>query len=98
MQPTVPDDDHTLDLPETRRVDISEPIRWLEAGWADFRYMPLASGFYGLVFVLLGYALTAAAWQSPILVMTFVTGFFLVTPFFALGLYHLSAQRSRTVR
>ncbi|MFO8023994.1 DUF2189 domain-containing protein [Thiohalophilus sp.] len=96
MQPSVSDDDHTLDLPAIRQVEISEPLRWLEAGWQDFRRMPLYSGFYGLVFILLGYVLTAAAWQSPILVMTFVTGFFLVTPFLALGLYHLSRQREQS--
>ncbi|MDZ7805281.1 DUF2189 domain-containing protein [Thiohalophilus sp.] len=95
MQSSISDDDHTLDLPEIRQVDISEPLRWLEAGWQDFRRMPLFSGFYGLIFILLGYALTAATWQSPILVMTFVTGFFLVTPFLALGLYHLSRQREQ---
>lgn len=97
MQPSVSDDDHTMDLPAIRQVDISEPLRWLEAGWQDFRRMPLFSGFYGLVFILLGYALTAGAWQSPILVMTFVTGFYLVTPFLALGLYHLSHQREQGV-
>lgn len=57
--------------------------------------MPLASGFYGLILVLLGYALTGATWNSPILIMTFVTGFFLVTPFLALGLYDLSRQREQ---
>ncbi len=97
MQPSVSDDDHTLDLPEIRQVDISEPLRWLEAGWQDFRRMPLLSGFYGLVFILLGYALTVATWQSPILVMTFVTGFFLISPFLALGLYHLSRQREQGI-
>ncbi|MDR9436215.1 MAG: DUF2189 domain-containing protein [Thiohalophilus sp.] len=97
MQSSVSDDDHTLDLPTIRQVDISEPLRWLEAGWQDFRRMSLFSGFYGLVFILLGYALTAATWQSPILVMTFVTGFFLISPFLALGLYHLSRQREQGV-
>lgn len=98
MQSTVSDDDRTFELPVIRRVDISEPIRWLECGWQDFRHMPLISGFYGLIFVLLGYGLTTAAWYSPILVMTFITGFFLVTPFLALGLYHLSRQREQNTR
>lgn len=95
MQQPVSGQDNTFDLPVIRQVDISEPVRWLESGWQDFRNMPLASGFYGLVFILFGYGLTAAAWHSPILIMTFITGFFLVSPFLALGLYHLSRQRER---
>lgn len=95
MQSTVPDNNDLPGLPAVRRVDISEPIRWLEAGWQDFRKMPLASGFYGLVFILIGYGLTAIAWDTPILVITFITGFFLVTPFLALGLYQLSWQQEQ---
>lgn len=47
MQPTLSDDDHTLDLPLTLKIDVSKPICWVEAGWQDFRHMPLRSGFYG---------------------------------------------------
>jgi uncharacterized membrane protein len=95
MQQTVHEGDGSLELPATRQVEITAPIEWLVAGWRDFVHHPLASGFYGLVFVLFGYAVTAASWYSPILVLTFVTGFFLVTPFLALGLYHLSRQGER---
>ncbi|MGD8712233.1 MAG: DUF2189 domain-containing protein [Thiohalophilus sp.] len=95
MQQSI-DGDKSSEVPASvNKVDISEPMRWLEAGWQDFRQMPLQSGFYGLVFVLAGYALTAVAWKTPILVLTFVTGFFLVTPFLALGLYHLSWQKQQ---
>ncbi|MBD3671807.1 MAG: DUF2189 domain-containing protein [Gammaproteobacteria bacterium] len=98
MQHSVTHNDHTLELPEIRQVAVTRPFKWLAQGWRDFRHSPFASGFYGLVFVLLGYALTAATWSSPLLVMTFVTGFLLVAPFFALGLYDLSRQREQNGR
>lgn len=95
MQHTVYEDDHSLDIPAIRKVAITAPFKWLVAGWRDFLHMPAMSGFYGLVVVALGYAVTAATWQTPILVMTFVTGFFLISPFLALGLYQLSRQREQ---
>ena len=100
MQQTVYEHDRSLDLPTIRQVKLSEPLKWLTAGWRDFKHAPIASGFYGLMFVLLSYAVTAATWQTPILVLTFITGFFLISPFLALGLYHLSHQREQgeTVR
>jgi uncharacterized membrane protein len=93
MQQTTFHHDSTFELPTIRRVSAGSPFQWLAAGWRDFLHMPISSGFYGLVFALLGYAVTAATWQSPILVLTFVTGFFLIAPFLALGLYELSRQR-----
>lgn len=92
MQQTVVHHSSSLNLPETRQVSASAPFRWLASGWRDFRHTPLSSIFYGLMFVLLGYAVTAASWQMPILFLTFVTGFLLIAPFLALGLYDLSRQ------
>lgn len=96
MQQTTFNHDHSFDLPETRQVALNAPLKWLASGWHDFWRTPLSSGFYGLAFVLLAYAVTAASWQSPVLVLTFVTGFFLVAPFLALGLYDLSRQAEQT--
>lgn len=95
MQHSVYEDDRSLELPAIRKVEVNAPFKWLAAGWRDFLHMPFMSGFYGLVVVALGYAVTAASWQTPILVLTFVTGFFLISPFLALGLYHLSRQREQ---
>lgn len=96
MQQTVIHNDASLNLPVTRKVALNAPLKWLAAGWRDYKRTPLSSSFYGLVFVLLGYGVTAASWQSPILVLTFVTGFFLIAPFLALGLYDLSRQGEQT--
>jgi len=96
MQQTTYKQDHTFDLPVTRQVSLNAPVRWLKAGWSDFRRTPLASGFYGLMFVLLAYAVTLTSWQSPVLMLSLVGGFFLVTPFLAMGLYDLSRQVEQT--
>lgn len=85
-----------LVTPAVRKVDASAPFRWLAMGWEDFRYKPLLSGFFGLAFILAGAAVTMATWQNNVLVMTFVTGFFLIAPFLCLGLYDLSRQREMT--
>lgn len=85
-----------LITPAVRKVDATAPFRWLAAGWQDFRANPLASGFYGLAFIVAGLMVVSATMQNTLLVMTFVTGFFLIAPFLCLGLYDLSRQREMT--
>lgn len=80
-------------LPDVKKVDIGSPVKWLDEGWQDFMHMPLYSSFYGLVLVLMGYGIIVATYQTPILFLAFLSGFFLISPFLALGLYHLSHQK-----
>lgn len=89
-------DTQPLVTPTVRKIDLTAPFRWLSAGWQDFFSNPMASGFYGLAFLLGGHVVVAASWQNKFLVMTFVTGFFLIAPFLCLGLYDLSRQRELT--
>ena len=98
MKRTHQQDDHSLDVPLINKADLGAPVNWLLSGWQDFISMPLKSGLYGLIFVLLGYGVIAASWNSPILILTFITGFFLVAPFLGLGLYHLSYQREQQLQ
>lgn len=69
-----------------------DPFRWLALGWRDFRRTPLLSGAYGLVLAGLFYSTTYAAGHVPVLTMSFVTGFLLVAPFLATGIYGLSRR------
>ena len=85
-----------LVTPGVNKVEATAPFRWLAAGWEDFLANPPASGFYGLAFIIAGVLVISATLQNTILVMTFVTGFFLIAPFFCLGLYELSRQREMT--
>lgn len=66
---------------------------WLKAGWRDLWRAPLHSIGYGLVFVLVGLAITAGLWQLGLSALTPVAlaGFALVAPVFAVGFYRISA-------
>lgn len=84
---------HTFpELPHIHRVAPARPLQWLSRGWEDFWRQPLASVSYGLLFTIAGYLVSLASWHSPWLVLTFITGFLLIAPFLAIGLYDLSRQ------
>ncbi len=79
-------------LPGIRAVEAAAPLRWLDAGFRDCLAMPCASLFYGAVLALMGYLLTR--YYGGALGIAFTTGFGLVGPFLAIGLYDLSRQRA----
>lgn len=82
-------------LPEVRNVGIGAPWRWLAAGWRDFRAHPLPSAFYGVCFAGMGLLIYVVFRHAYQYVSALVTGFFLVGPFVAIGLYALSRRRER---
>lgn len=79
-------------LPGIRAIDTAAPLRWVGAGYRDFLAMPSASLFYGATLALMGYLLTN--FYGGALGIAFTTGFLLVGPFLAIGLYDLSRQRA----
>lgn len=85
----------SLPIPEIRTVDRNAPLRWLRLGWHDLRQVPATSLGVGAALVALGYLLTWGAWSSPILVLTFVSGFLLAGPFLGLIFYDLSRRLER---
>lgn len=76
-----------------RRIDARGPSRWLEAAWQDIRANPLPSLAYGLLFALGGDLILLALVSYPHLVTFAISGFFLVAPLLAAGLYELSRSR-----
>lgn len=72
---------------------LTAPFDWLRRGAADLRACGMASLFYGLCFALAGGLLLAAFRHAVQLVTAVTTGFMLVGPFFAIGLYELSRRR-----
>lgn len=79
-------------LPQILQVPANAPVDWLKRGWQDFVATRFQGAFYGLVFVLMGYAITwvyATKWQ---LTMGLIGGFFLMGPFLCSGIYDLSRQ------
>lgn len=69
---------------------------WLAAGWADFRAEPLPSLAYGVFLLLVSYAVLWALDASGLLYLAFpaVSGFLIIGPFLALGLYEKSRRRA----
>jgi uncharacterized membrane protein len=76
-----------------RRIDMNAPKAWLRQGLGDFLDKPVPSLFYGLVFVVMGYALAGLFENAAHMVLALAAGFMLVGPFLATGLYDLSRQR-----
>jgi uncharacterized membrane protein len=82
-------------LPGVRSVAASAPLRWLAAGIRDYRAHPLASAFYGACFAAMGWSIALTFRHAYEYVSALVTGFFLVGPFLALGLYDLTRRREQ---
>src|SRR5512141_412328 len=82
-------------LPAVRRVPAAAPFRWLASGWRGFRAHPLPSAFYGACFATMGWRIVLTFRNAYEYVSALATGFFLVGPFFAIGLYDLSRRRER---
>lgn len=82
-------------IPEVRVVGAMAPLRWLSSGWRDFRAHPLPSAFYGACFATMGFLIYLVFQHAYQYVSALVTGFFLVGPFFAIGLYALSRRDER---
>lgn len=78
---------------ELRAVPVSSPFAWLARGWGDFRAAPLASGFYGAAFAIMGWAILALYDFAYQYVSTLAGAFLLAAPFLATGLYALSRDR-----
>ena len=83
-----------LDLP-LATLSWRDPVRWLVAGWQDFRRAPLIGLFFGACFVLMGWALVATFRRAPEYTLALSAGFLLLGPFLCLGLYEASRSLSQ---
>lgn len=79
--------------PDVRAVDIWRPLRWLALGWRDFLHTRVASGAHGLLVTLGGLAILALALRVPPLLPGAFSGFVLIGPILATGLYEISRRR-----
>lgn len=80
---------------EVRKIDGSAPNRWLAKGIEDFKKANIHSLFYGLVFVIAGAVTIWFTKSNPFFVMAIITGFYLVGPPVASGLYDMSQRIER---
>lgn len=81
--------------PGIRVVEPLRPLRWLCQGASDFARQPGISMFYGLLVVLAGMVISYTVVQMPYLFTAAASGFLLVAPILATGLYALSCGYER---
>ncbi len=77
------------------KVPITAAFQWLKDGARDFAKAPWMSLCYGLVFALIGLGISLASISQPQFTLTFWTGFLLVGPFLAVGLYRIAQLREQ---
>ncbi len=78
-----------------QKLDFGDPLRWLAAGWRDFRRCPGIGLFYGGCFMAMGWLLMVVFQHAPAYVLALSAGFLLMGPFLCLGLYRASQRLER---
>ena len=78
-----------------RTIDMRQPVRWLVLGWRDIARCGWISFFHGLLPGLMGLLLLAVAHHQFWLLAGAFSGFLVVAPVLAVGLYALSRAVER---
>ena len=76
-------------------VPATRPFVWLSRGLSDMRDNLPASLSWGVAFAVVGYLILAFAADKPYLFTAAVSGFFLVGPLAAAGLYEISRRHEK---
>ena len=96
-QPYVPPPS-TVPQAVMRRLGLTDPLRWLRAGVADFWAAPGIGLFYGGCFWAMAVVLGLVFRNKPEYVMSIASGCLLLGPFMAMGLYEVSRRREQGER
>jgi uncharacterized membrane protein len=78
-----------------RQVALTRPLHWLASGWTDLWCCPLPGLLHGAVAALFGGVLLALARDRFWLLAGAFSGFLLVAPIVATGLYNVSRELQR---
>jgi len=81
--------------PPVRAVPVGQPLRWLQRGWADLMTSPVPGVVHGAAAFLFGLALLVVAGQQFWVLAGAFTGFLIVAPIVATGLYEVSRALER---
>lgn len=76
-----------------RQVPALRPLHWLQSGWQDLMGHPGPSLMYGLLVTVAGWAIVTLAAPHAELFTSVVSGFVLIAPLIAAGIYELTRQR-----
>lgn len=85
--------DQHFTLPKTRKVSADRPIAWLKMGMADLLQHPGPSLTYGGIITAVGWLLLSLVDQHGHFFATLITGFLLLSPLAAAGIYELTSER-----
>ena len=91
--PTGPVPHHPV--PEIRTLHLLQPLQWLALAWRDIERAPAVGLAHGAALALFGAALLAAAHDRFWLLAGSLSGFLLVAPVLAVGLYAVSRALER---
>lgn len=89
--------DTTAPLP-VRRIDPARPFAWLVLGYRDLLAAPGASLVHGLLIAVGGLVILTLTLRAWLLMPGALSGFLLVGPILATGLYELSRRRAQGER
>ena len=84
-----------MELPKRRRIKPTAPFRWLRKGWQDVRAVPDISLAYGALFAAIGAFITYFSLGTPQFTLNFWSGFLLIGPLLAIGLYRMAQLREQ---
>jgi uncharacterized membrane protein len=79
---------------KSRKLSVSAPLGWIHQGAEDMKRAPAVSLTYGLAMTLLSVLIAYSAWKFGAmgLYMGMASGFLLIGPVLAIGLYSFSCQ------
>ena len=90
--------DRHFELPRIRQVPLARAFAWLALGLRDMRDSLVESLAYGTLVAVLGWLIWYHAGGRPQLFTASVTGFFLIAPLLAAGLYEISRRQELGMR
>lgn len=82
-------------FPGIREIDTGAPLRWIGRGFGDLRACPIPSLFYGFCFAAMGLLVTMVFEHAYEYTAALTSGFLLLGPFLAMGLYEISRRHER---
>nr|MBL8454964.1 DUF2189 domain-containing protein [Zoogloeaceae bacterium] len=85
--------DTGLPFPKVREIGAGSPLTWISRGFSDLLACPIPSLFYGFCFAAMGLLLTKVFEHAYEYTSAVTSGFLLLGPFLAMGLYEISRRR-----
>lgn len=87
--------EHHFALPTVAEVPFLRCFDWISGGWEDLRRSPMVSLAYGLIISLALALVLSFGMRQPYLFTASISGFLLIAPLFAVGLYEISRRHDK---